>query len=75
MERGRVIFSQDQDFAEIAHEVSEIAKEQGRWMKVCCAFPHGPNATSRRGIDRTMWCRMDQAFYDACYRPKRLISN
>lgn len=69
-----VIYSQDQDLCEVVEEVREIAKEQDRWIKICCAFPYGPNATSRRGIDRTDWFRMDQAFYDqyldrADYRP------
>lgn len=70
-----VIFSQDQDLAEVVSEVREIAAEQNRWIHVCCAFPHGPNATSKRGIDKTDWFKMDQPFYNACldptdYRPK-----
>lgn len=70
-----VIFSQDQDLAEVVHEVRGISREQDRWLHICCAYPHGPNATSGRGIDRTQWCQMSQAFYDACidpidYRPK-----
>jgi len=70
-----VIFSQDQDLAEVVQEVRSIATEQDRWVKICCAFPDGANATSRRGIDKTTWCRMDQEFYDAClditdYRPR-----
>lgn len=64
-----VIFSQDQDLAEIVAEVAEISKEQDRWIKVCCAFPSGANATSGRGIDKTDWFRMDRAFYDACVDP------
>jgi uncharacterized LabA/DUF88 family protein len=71
-----VIFSQDQDIAEVVEEVRAISKEQDRWIKICCAFPSGPNATSRRGIDKTDWFRMDREFYDACldptdYRPQR----
>jgi uncharacterized LabA/DUF88 family protein len=70
-----VIYSQDQDLCEIAQEVKEIGKEQKRWIKIACAFPYGPNASSKRGIDGTDWIRMDQNFYDACldprdYRPK-----
>ena len=70
-----VIFSQDQDLAEVVQEVLSIAKEQQRWIEICCAFPDGPNATSRRGIDKTTWCRMDEEFYGACidptdYRPR-----
>lgn len=72
-----VIYSQDQDLAEVVQEVKEIAAEQKRWITVACAFPDGPNASTRRGIDKTDWIRMDQTFYDACldprdYRPKNL---
>lgn len=70
-----VIFSQDQDLVEAADEVREIARLQNRWIKVVSAFPVGPCATTKRGIDRTDWFEMDQTFYDACldpydYRPK-----
>ena len=70
-----VIFSQDQDLAEVAREVRDIARSEGRWLKVVSAFPHGPNATSTRGIDGTDWFRMNREFYDACldsrdYRPR-----
>jgi uncharacterized LabA/DUF88 family protein len=65
-----VLFSQDQDLAEIVDEIREIAAEQNRLIKVCCAFPAGPRATSRRGVDRTDWFRMDEAFYNACLDPK-----
>lgn len=74
-----IIFSQDQDLAEVASEVRAIANEQGRSVEICCAYPDGPSATSRRGIDNTQWIKMDQAFYDACldptdYRPpKKLV--
>lgn len=71
-----IVFSQDQDLAEVAHEIRDIAEAQGRWLKIGSAFPHGPNATVRRGIDRTDWFQMDRDFYDACldprdYRPRR----
>ena len=65
-----VIFSQDQDLAEVVQEVEAIGKEQGRSLEICCPFPYGPNATSKRGIHKTAWFRMDQAFYDACLDPK-----
>ena len=71
-----VVFSQDQDLAEVAHEVRDIARVQDRWLKIVSAFPHGARATSGRGIDGTDWFRMDRAFYDDCldtrdYRPGR----
>jgi uncharacterized LabA/DUF88 family protein len=71
-----LIFSQDQDLQEVVQEIKDISKEQNRPIDVACAFPSGPNASSGRGIDKTDWFRMDQAFYDQCldhrdYRPKR----
>ncbi len=71
-----VIFSQDQDLAEVVDEVKDIAQASARWIKVASAFPAGAAATSRRGINGAEWFPMDQAFYDACldhrdYRPKK----
>ena len=73
-----VIFSQDRDLAEVAREVRDIARTGGRWLKIVSAFPYGPDATTRRGIDRADWFRMDREFYDACpdprdYRPIRRV--
>jgi hypothetical protein len=72
-----VIYSQDQDLCEVVEEVKEIAKEQGKLIEICCAFPSSKSATSGRGIDKTNWFRMDQTFYDACldaydYRPPKV---
>ena len=71
-----IIFSQDQDLGEVAREVRDISQSTGRWLKVVSAFPVGPGATVRRGIDRTDWFGMEREFYDACldprdYRPDR----
>jgi hypothetical protein len=71
-----IIFSQDQDFAEVVQEVRAIAKEQDRWIKLASAFPSGEYATSDRGIAGTDWFKIDQALYDTCldsydYRPKK----
>jgi hypothetical protein len=48
-----------------------------RSIEIVCAFPDSPSASYRRGVERTTWFKMDQAFYDACidhrdYRPSRL---
>lgn len=64
-----VIFSQDQDLAEVVQEVKETARLVDRWIKVACAYPIGPRATSPRGINGADWVQMDQAFYDACLDP------
>lgn len=71
-----IIFSQDQDFAEVAKEIHDISRSAGRKPEIVSAFPSGPTATSHRGIDNTLWFPMDRAFYDACldprdYRPRR----
>jgi len=33
-----LLFSQDQDFAELADEVRAIAREQQRWLKIASAY-------------------------------------
>jgi NYN domain len=75
-----LVFSQDQDLHEVVQEIVSIAQEQQRWIGIACAFPAGPKATSRRGIDKTEWVPMDQPFYDACldprdYRPKGRLTH
>lgn len=70
-----VVFSQDQDLSEVVAEVKQIAKEQGRWIKLVSAFPDGANASASRGINGTDWFRIDKTMYDSCldprdYRPK-----
>lgn len=70
-----VIFSQDQDLAEVAVEIKRIVRDSRRWIKVVSAFPSSPRATTKRGLEGAEWYSMDQAFYDACldrrdYRPK-----
>ena len=65
-----LIFSQDQDLAEVAQEIRSIVYSEGRWLKIASAFPSGPNATVNRGINSTDWFRMDQQFYDACLDPR-----
>lgn len=69
-----ILFSQDQDLSEVATEIRLIAREQGRWIKIACAYPQG--SRNRRGIDKTDWIPIDRKRYDACidlrdYRPKK----
>lgn len=71
-----VIFSQDQDLAEVVSDVRDISRTQSRWIKLVSAFPSGPSASVRRGIDGTDWFRIDQELYESCldqrdYRPNR----
>lgn len=70
-----LVFSQDNDLAEVAVELRRIARLQQRWIKVASAFPVGPTSRNPRGIQRTDWLRIDQATYDSCldlrdYGPK-----
>jgi uncharacterized LabA/DUF88 family protein len=65
-----LIFSQDQDLAELVEDVREIAKSQDRWLKLACAFPVGPRATSGRGIANTDWIGIDKKLYNSCVDPR-----
>ncbi|HUI41473.1 MAG TPA: hypothetical protein VL523_05855 [Terriglobia bacterium] len=64
-----VIFSQDHDLSEAADEVKAISVQQGRWIKVACAFPLSPTTDNRRGINQTEWITIDRATYDTCLDP------
>jgi hypothetical protein len=71
-----LIFSQDQDYTEVAKEVHAISRGTKRWMKLASAFPSSPLAANKRGIDGSDPIRIDQAVYGACidpvdYRPGR----
>ena len=70
-----LLFSQDQDFSEVADEIRDIAKEQGRWIKMASAYPSSRSASNKRGVNKTDWIPIDRATYDSCldprdYRPK-----
>jgi uncharacterized LabA/DUF88 family protein len=68
--RGRcdvvLVFSQDQDFGELAQEVRVIAREQHRWVKIASAYPVGPGTRNTRGIDRTDWIHIDRRLFESC---------
>ena len=75
LQRELLVFSQDQDFSEVADEVRAVAKEQGRWIKMASAYPVSPTVGNDWGINKTDWIPIDRALYDACidprdYRPK-----
>lgn len=65
-----VIFSQDQDLAEVVKEVKQIAKIQNRWIWVASPYPAGGNATVSRGINGAEWIAIEKAEYDLCLDPK-----
>jgi hypothetical protein len=65
-----VIYSQDQDLSEVVGDIKKIAATAGRDIKLVCAFPDGPNASSHRGINGTEWIKIAQQDYDQCLDPK-----
>lgn len=69
-----VIFSQDQDLAEVVDEIHSVSRMQKREITLASAFPEGVNATAKRGIDGTKWIKMDQEFYDSCLDPRNYRS-
>ena len=70
-----LLFSQDQDLSEAADDVKRISSEEGRWIKVACAFPKSPTYPNKRGVNGTDWIPIDRQLYSSCldpndYRPK-----
>jgi uncharacterized LabA/DUF88 family protein len=70
-----LIFSQDQDLSEVAEEVRQISRREGRWIKLASAFPVSATGRNRRGIARTDWIPIEHETYNRCldsrdYRPK-----
>jgi len=61
-----LLFSQDQDFAEVATEVRQIAREQERWIKMASAFPDDSPSRRGRGIEKTDWIPIDRETYESC---------
>jgi uncharacterized LabA/DUF88 family protein len=61
-----LLFSQDQDFSELAREIRQISLEQDRWIKLACAFPSSPTSRNVRGVEGSDWVPVDRITYDAC---------
>jgi len=65
-----IIFSQDSDLEEAVKDVNDIASEQGRIIKIECAFPFSNNPTASdtylRGIPNTKWRKIEKDIYDLC---------
>ena len=59
-----LIFSQDQDFSELAVEIKRIAESQNRWVTVVCAYPYSADYPNKSGIDKTDWFKIDKTLYD-----------
>jgi len=69
-----LIFSQDQDLAEVVYDVEEISKQQVRQINFASAYPCTPEANNKRGINRTIWIGIDRATYDACLDPHEYLA-
>ena len=65
-----IIFSQDQDFHEVAKDVRSISRKQDRWIKIASAFPVGDKQDKKIGIKDTDWIEIDRRMYDKCIDPK-----
>jgi uncharacterized LabA/DUF88 family protein len=63
-----VLFSQDGDFAEVAEELRNVAREKNRWIKIASAYPCNPSM--ERGIEKTDWIPLSKAEYDSCIDPR-----
>jgi len=59
-----LIFSQDQDFVEVATEIRRIAAVQNRSITIASAYPVSPDYANDRGIDKTDWIPIDRTLYD-----------
>jgi len=59
-----LIFSQDQDFSELAVEIKRIAATQERWITIVSAYPFGAGYGNKSGIDKTDWFKIDKTLYD-----------
>lgn len=64
-----LLFSQDTDFAELAIEIKSLSSAEGRWIKICSAFPIGPGTENKRGIPNTDWELIFHEDYQKCLDP------
>ena len=65
-----MIFSQDLDLTEAVDAVLYLNKENGRWMRLECAYPYSEGQKDIKGIDRTEWIKITKDLYDKCIDPK-----
>ncbi len=65
-----LIFSQDQDLAEVRPDVRRISIRDSRWIKLASAFPVSEHNFRTRGINGTDWIPIDRSLYDACLDPR-----
>ena len=61
-----LLFSQDQDFLEVANHIRSISRSQHRWIKIACTFPQSDLSSNRRGINKTDWIPIGRDVYNLC---------
>jgi hypothetical protein len=66
-----VVFSQDQDLAEIMEYVNVISVQQRRHVEFYSAFPFAPGMKNDRGINHMRPLYIDRGLYDSCRDPRR----
>lgn len=65
-----LVFSQDLDLTEAVDAVRTISKENGKWVRLECAYPYSVEQRDIKGIDRTDWIEIPKDLYDSCIDPK-----
>ena len=61
-----VIFSQDQDLAEIAREARHIQQNVGHGIAIASVYPYSKNSPNPKGIGGTKWIKIPRQTYDKC---------
>jgi uncharacterized LabA/DUF88 family protein len=61
-----LLFSQDNDFSEVAQEIRDIAYEYNRWIKIVSAYPYDLTYPKLRGVRKTDWSPITKEEYDSC---------
>jgi uncharacterized LabA/DUF88 family protein len=64
-----VLFSQDNDFSEVAEEIRNTAQERQRWIKIASAYPVNQLHEKIRGVNKTDWIKISKSEYDSCIDP------
>jgi len=65
-----VIFSQDQDFEDVAEEIRYLSRKNQRRIEIASAFPVSSSYGNRRGINQTKWLEITKDTYNLCLDPR-----
>lgn len=64
-----LLFSQDQDFSEVADEIRILSTRQDRWIKMASAYPRSAASRNKRGVNHTDWIPINAERYNECIDP------